>query len=601
MMAAVDCFWCNMSGPRERELLQTGNESLSARHQFEQNLLLEVSQAVASTLELDAVLQIIADGTARLIGVETSAVYLVEGPRLYLGATTPPLDPGMPEGVRWISSDTHPHIARAIESRQPLVLKDAPAADLSPPERMLVELRQLRSLLFLPFCHEGEPIGVLILGTTSRARVFEERDVDLCRTLTNQLAMGVQNARLHTGLKKYSAELETQMAEQAKLSEQLRQAQKMEAVGQLAGGVAHDFNNLLQLIVGYTDMARRGIDPSSDSHKALGFVTQAADRASILVRQLLAFGRREQLRMTAVDVNQVVDGLLPMLYPVLGESISVEYRKGAELRLVWADANQLEQILVNLAINARDAMPHGGSLTITARNVLADEALRQRRSLPSTGPYVLIEVSDTGVGMDPQTRERAFEPFFTTKERGEGTGLGLSTVYGLIGQHRGAIYIVSALGRGTSIEVYLPVALGADVDETTGPASDTLRGTETILLAEDHETVRELTRAMLESAGYSVLVASNGAEAVRIIADHAGEVALALLDVVMPKQGGEKVFQYLREHQPDVPVLFATGYGANATAVVQRHEGVALIQKPYAREELLRQIRQILDSRPEPS
>ncbi len=568
------------------------------RHQLEQELLLEVSQAVSSTLDLEAVLQIIADGTARLVGVETAAVYLLEGDYVFLGATTPPLAPDFPESLRWAPVGDHPHLLESVRALVPVILPDAPAAELSPAERAVVEARSLRSLLFLAFCLDQQPIGVLILGTITGEHAFDAREINLCRTLTNQLAVGVQNARLHTGLKRYAAELEQQMAEQQRLEEQLRHAQKMEAVGQLAGGVAHDFNNLLQVIQGFTSLARDEAPAGGSLHESLGLVLQASERAALLVRQLLAFGRRQVLSLTVVDLDQIIGGLLPMLRPVLGENVTVEVRRGAKLDRIEADPNQVEQVLVNLCVNARDAMPEGGTIVLSTENVLVDDRRRQELSLPRAGAYVRLAVTDCGTGMTPEIRSRVFEPFFTTKGPGQGTGLGLATVHGLVAQHRGAIQLESEVGRGTRVEVYLPAADPAADRAAPRQLLAVPRGTESILVAEDDPLVLELTRAYLASAGYTVFTAGSGVEALEVIDDRATEIDLAVLDVVMPKLGGEAVLRYLRERRPGVPVVFASGYGRRSRSLESPPERIAFLQKPFGRDDLLRKVREALDGAP---
>ncbi len=580
------------------ELGGAGAAPSPPRHQLEQELLLEVSQAVSSTLDQEAVLQIIADGTARLVGVETSAVYLLEGDHVFLGATTPPLAPDFPESLRWALVGDLPHLLESVRALEPVILLDAPAVELSPVERAVVEARSLRSLLFLPFCLDQQPIGVLILGTTTGEHAFDVQEINLCRTLTNQLAVGVQNARLHTGLKRYAAELERQMAEQKRLEEQLRHAQKMEAVGQLAGGVAHDFNNLLQVIQGYTSLARDEAPRGGTVHESLGLVLQAAERAALLVRQLLAFGRRQVLSLTIVDLDQIIGGLLPMLRPVLGENVTVEVRRGAKLDRIEADPNQLEQVLVNLCVNARDAMPEGGTIVISTENALVDERQRQELSLPRAGAYVRLAVTDSGTGMTPEIRSRVFEPFFTTKGPGRGTGLGLATVHGLVAQHRGAVQLESEVGRGTRVEVFLPTADPAADRAVPRQPLAVSRGTESILVAEDDALVLELTRAYLVSAGYTVFTASSGVEALEVIDDRATEIDLAVLDVVMPKLGGEAVLRYLRERRPGVPVVFASGYGRRSRSLESPPERIAFLQKPFGRDDLLRKVRETLDGAP---
>ena len=571
------------------------------RFQLEQRLLLELSQAIGSTLNLDQVVQVIADGTARLIGVETAAVYLVEAGRLYLGATTPPLDGSMAAELRWASPADHPTIASALASGQPVLIADAHRAELSPAELVIVELRHLRSLVFLPFFQEGEPVGVLILGTTSATRTFDARDLDLCRTIANQLAVGVQNARLHTRLKQYAAELEQRIAEEARLSEQLRHAQKMEAVGQLAGGVAHDFNNLLQVIRGFSEIARQGLDAKSEAHEAIASVLTATDRASILVRQLLSFARKQVLCVRLVDVNQIIRDLLPMLRPVMGERISLSHCSAVATAPVRADANQLEQVLINLCMNAREAMPEGGAVTLESDVMLADAEQCERQRLPRPGPYVRISVSDTGRGMDEETRRRAFEPFFTTKGPGVGTGLGLAIVHGIVAQHGGATKLHSEPGTGTTVHLYLPASAEEASSASVQTSQPARHGTETILVAEDSPMVQKLAGKVLSRLGYRVLLACDGKEAIHLVDANAATIDLALLDVVMPNGGGQAVFEHLRKRRPDIPVLFATGYGPDMGKLdLTSIAHVGVLQKPYGLEQLADAIRRALDAGKQP-
>jgi signal transduction histidine kinase len=378
--------------------------SIPRRLQIECDLLLSLSQAISTTLDLGALVQIISDGTARLLGVETTALYLLEDEEMVLAATTPPLPQDMPASLRRARREDHPHAAQAIVTQQPLLMADTTQVSLPPAERVVVEQRKLRSLLFVPFSQAGVPVGLLILGTMNEQRGFGAHEIDLCRTMTNQLAMAVQNARLHSRLKDYAALLERQIAERSRLEEQLRHAQKMEAVGQLAGGVAHDFNNLLQIISGYSDLVRAGLSVGSEAHESVEIVLQAVESASALVRQLLTFARRQVLSLQVVDLNRAVEALLPMLRPLLGERIRVTTSLGAGAACVRADRNQLEQILVKLCVNARDAMPEGGTLTFETERVGPDDACVTRVVLPGPGTYLRLAVIDTGRGMDARAR-----------------------------------------------------------------------------------------------------------------------------------------------------------------------------------------------------
>jgi two-component system cell cycle sensor histidine kinase/response regulator CckA len=577
-----------------------GEPPIPPRFQAEYDLLLELSQAIGTTLDLDVLVQVISDGTTRLLGVETTALYLIEGDEMVLAATTPPLPPGLPVSLRRAKREEHPHAARALASLQPLAVPDALQAPLSPAERVVVESRNLRSLLFLPFGRDQLPVGVLILGTTSGERLFGAHEIDLCRTLANQLAIAVQNARLHANLKDYAAALERQIAEQSRLEEHLRHVQRMEAVGQLAGGVAHDFNNLLQVIAGYSDLARDQSEPGSEAHASLGLVQQAVGRAGALVRQLLAFARRQALALQVVDVNQTIEALLPMLRPLLSERIRVAANFGGTPACVRADRHQLEQILINLCVNARDAMPDGGSLTIATATARPGDADAAHVVLPGPGPFVRVSVEDSGRGMDAETSRRAFEPFFTTKEPGAGTGLGLSMVHGLMAQHAGVAAIRSEVGRGTTVDLFFPAVPAGECVAAGEAEVKTEGGTETILFVEDNAMVHQLTRKLLTGAGYTVLAARDGLEAIELITGAADAIDLALLDLVMPRLGGEAVCRALRERRPEVPVIFASGHGADAIGDPDLARTAATLGKPYTREELLGTIRRVLDARPRP-
>ena len=370
----------------------------------------------------------------------------------------------------------------------------------------------------------------------------------------------------------------------------------MEAVGQLAGGIAHDFNNLLQAILGYGDMAMEEAGADSAAGASVKEMLKAGDRARMLVSQLLGFSRRQVLDMRDLDLNEAIGDMLKMVRRTIGEHIDVNFHTGHRLGIVHADPGQVGQILMNLCVNARDAMPGGGTLTIETENVRVDEAYLESHPYAQPGRFVLLSVTDTGCGMDEETRGKVFEPFFTTKDVGQGTGLGLATVYGLVKQHKGCVHIYSEVGKGTAFKVYLPVversvqAVGNKVKGTT-PG-----GTETILLAEDDEMVRSLTRAILERAGYTVLPAGDGEEALAVFEQHRDEIDLLLLDVMMPKLGGRATYDRIREKCPGVRALFASGYSMNAVHTdFVLDEGLALIQKPAQRDDLLRKVREVLE------
>jgi two-component system cell cycle sensor histidine kinase/response regulator CckA len=386
------------------------------------------------------------------------------------------------------------------------------------------------------------------------------------------------------------------MTDQKQLEVQLNQAQKMEAIGQLAGGVAHDFNNLLQAILGYTDLVLESMAAEAPYRFEIEQAHTAAERASALTRHLLAFSRRQVIQPLTIDLNDVIAGLMKMLGRLIGEHIQLDIIPGHSLGAVRADPGQIEQVIMNLCINARDAMPSGGNLTIETENVDIDSNYWQSHKWAKEGRYVLINVTDSGCGMDKETLNHIFEPFFTTKKPGEGTGLGLSTVYGIIKQHDGFIHAYSEVGKGTIIKVYLPVSdrlVHPAGDKTSSPAPG---GTETILLAEDEEMIRSLAARILRSAGYTVLPAKDGEEALHLLEMHDEEIDLAFLDVVMPRLGGRDIQKRIHDKHPHARFLFASGYSADAIHTnFVLHQNMNFIQKPYSRDALLRKIREILD------
>jgi PAS domain S-box-containing protein len=388
------------------------------------------------------------------------------------------------------------------------------------------------------------------------------------------------------------------VTERKQLEEQLRQSQKMEAIGQLAGGVAHDFNNLLTAINGYSSLALQRLEDGHPIKSYLEEVKKAGDRAANLTRQLLAFGRKQILQPVAINLNGVVSDMNKMLRRLIGEDIVLTAKLDSDVGKVMADPGQVEQVLVNLIVNARDAMPRGGNLTIETENVELDEEYGSKHVNVAPGKYVLLAVSDTGEGMTEEVRRRIFEPFFTTKEKGKGTGLGLSTVYGIVNQSGGNIWVYSERGQGTTFKVYLPrfESKGTYPKESAAEIAP-LGGSETILLVEDEEVVRGLARRILEQAGYSVVEASKAAEALSFCEEHATDVDLLLTDVVMPEMSGKELADRLKSQSPDLKMLFMSGYTDESIV----HHGVLdssveFIQKPFTPASLIRKVRDVLDS-----
>jgi PAS domain S-box-containing protein len=384
------------------------------------------------------------------------------------------------------------------------------------------------------------------------------------------------------------------------LERQVRQIQKFEAIGQLAGGIAHDFNNVIGAILGWAEL---GQELAAVSHDRLSEYFQKirtqCERASGLTRQLLAFSHRQILEPRNMSINQAVIETLSLLEKVIGKDIEMKAALDPATSVIRADPTQMEQMLMNLCLNARDAMPQGGRLLIETKNAVLTEEDRKRDSSLVPGEYAELSVSDTGTGMDMATRERIFEPFFTTKERGKGTGLGLATVYGIVRQHGGILQVQSQLGKGSTFRVFLPSSDGAIEQEDrpeTPPPGAASEGTETILIAEDHEGIRELARATLEGLGYRVLLAADGQEAVEQFEAHRSEIQVALLDVVLPKLGGRQVYERIKAMTPGLPVVFATGYSTEAEALGKlAGEGVPVLQKPYSPALLGRKVREALD------
>jgi two-component system cell cycle sensor histidine kinase/response regulator CckA len=381
--------------------------------------------------------------------------------------------------------------------------------------------------------------------------------------------------------------------------EQLRQAQKMEAIGQLAGGVAHDFNNLLTVINVHTDLLLAQLDRRDPMREDIEEVARAAARAASLTRQLLAFSRKGVVQPQVLDLVRVVEGVEPMLRRLIGEDVEFETRVANEVDKVLADEGEIEQVLINLVVNARDAMPQGGRLKVEVENVLVDDELCARHPSLRPGPSVLLRVRDSGMGMTSETMARAFEPFFTTKEPGRGTGLGLATVYAIVKQANGVITVDSAPGSGTTFCVYLPVArdLDAPVSITAERRAGTAQG-ETILLVEDEDSVRKLARRVLESQGYTVLEAINGEDALRLAGDYGGVIDLLLSDVVMPEMGGRLVAERLVSMRPETAVLFMSGYTDDE--ILRRgllERGHRMLQKPFTATALAHEVRSTLDAK----
>ena len=413
-------------------------------------------------------------------------------------------------------------------------------------------------------------------------------------------------ARHAKGLETANAALRVEMAERKraeadkeKLRIQLVQAQKMEAIGHLAGGIAHDFNNVLAAIVGFASLIKMKMNTDDPLHPNVDQILFATERAATLVRSLLAFSRKQIMDSKPVKINDIVSSFLKLLVRLLGEDITIETIYTARDPLVMADAGQIDQVLINLATNARDAMPKGGHLIITTDVTVIDDHYIREHGYGVPGEYALITVSDTGAGMDKATQEKIFEPFFTTKEVGKGTGLGLSTAYGIVKQHSGFINCYSEPGKGTTFKIYLTLLKSeekAEIEQARKGDELTPRGSATVLVAEDDADVRKLIVYILEQYGYTVYEAADGEQAVRVFMEHEASIDLLLLDVIMPHKNGREVYREIEKIKPEIKVLFASGYTAD---IIQKRgileESFEVILKPVSLTALLQKVREVLD------
>jgi two-component system, cell cycle sensor histidine kinase and response regulator CckA len=449
---------------------------------------------------------------------------------------------------------------------------------LAPPERAGEPLEYLQT------AKDGESTRLDTVRVTKEGRCIE-------------VALTVSPIRDRHGAPVGVSTVARDVTERRRLEEQLRQSQKMEAIGRLAGGVAHDFNNMLSVIVGYTYLIQSSSAKGDGVRNAADQVMGAAERASSLTRQLLAFSRKEVVQPEVVGLNSILNGMEKMLPRLIGEDIDLKMIQGTDLHEVKVDPGQIEQVIMNLVVNARDAMPQGGKLTIETTNVEFDEH-QGRTHGASEGSYVLLAVSDTGEGMDADTKARIFEPFFTTKDPGKGTGLGLATVYAIVQQSNGYIWVYSEKNAGTTFKIYLPVTKeSASKPRVSSEPELSLCGTETLLLVEDEEKLRVLLENVLREQGYRVLAAPDGPSAIRLAEEHDGAIDVLLTDVIMPQMRGQQLAQWVAERYPEAVVIFMSGYTDNALIHAGALQGTAmLLQKPFTPDFVLRKLRRALDT-----
>jgi two-component system cell cycle sensor histidine kinase/response regulator CckA len=455
--------------------------------------------------------------------------------------------------------------------------------------------RELATEIFL---HNGEYQKLTEL--LSRSEEVKDIEMEWQRQDKTPITVRCSGRRINdeNGIPAYFEVFAEDITERRVLEKQLRMAQKMEAIGRLSGGIAHDFNNLLGVIIGYSRVLKRALGESNDLFEHALEIEKAGQRAASLTKQLLAFSRQQVLTPAVLNLNTLASDMGKMLPRLLGEDIELSLELQGELDSVKADQSQVEQVIMNLAVNARDAMPMGGKLKISTANVEIDQTFTRNHPGSKAGKYVMLAVTDTGSGMDAGTLMHIFEPFFTTKERGKGTGLGLATVYGIVKQSNGYIWVDSSPGKGASFQVYLPRHEGQPVaeEQKTDPA-EILRGTESILLAEDSESLRKLAQTNLESAGFHVLSAQSGEEAMEIASRHGSTFDLLLTDVVMPGMNGRVLAEQLLPRQPGMRVLYMSGY---TDSFIAGHgvldPGIHLLHKPFTEEVLIRKVREVLDN-----
>jgi two-component system cell cycle sensor histidine kinase/response regulator CckA len=547
---------------------------------------------ITSPHELPSLLQTIVERAARLLNAEGAGLYLCEPaarqarcvvsyrtPRDYVGTV-----------LRYGEGAS----GTVAESGRPLLIADY--REWPGRAAAFEEDRPFRSVLAVPMLWHGEVTGVIDAMRMQEEKPFTDDDLKLLALFADHAAIAQENARLREGLEQELAQRRRMEEARLDLERRMLSAQKLEGLGLLAGGVAHDFNNMLAVILGFAELLQAMLPAGSEESRHVGEILAAAGRSRALTRQLLAIGQRQALEIKAVDLNRVIRGSESLLRHTLRESTGIVVRCDPLLDLVMADPGQVEQVILNLAANAQDAMPRGGTLTIETRGLSLDAAAPCSHGELGPGSYVLLTVADTGCGIAPETLPRIFDPFFTTKGEGKGTGLGLPTVYGIVKQHGGAIDVASVPGRGTSFRVYFPRSTSRDPARRPAEIPDDPRGEETVLVVEDQDQLRALVGRILRGRGYTVLDARGADEALQIAAGHPGRLHLLVTDVVLEGLNGRELFARLERERRGLKVLYMSGYPRDVLSGQGILEEEAdLIQKPFSLPSFAAKVRQVLE------
>jgi len=565
--------------------------------------LLNLSQNVVETLDLQKILQEMVDGISELMGMGTAAIYLIEGEMLRLSATFPPLPPDFPESLRLARKCDHPHLAKAIDTRAPLLVPDIREETLTPEEQAAVELRGLRTILYVPLIADEEVMGAYIVCSADECLSVEESDIHLSCTLANLGALALKNARLFEEKKDYSARLERSLAEQKaaehereELQQELFQTQKLDAIGQLAGGVAHDFNNQLGGILGFAELVRLKAKDDRLIRYAENIINLGR-RGAELTSQLLAFARKGEFQRLVVDLHQVITEVTDILEHTVLQKIDIRTQLNAERHNTLGDPTQIQNALLNLALNARDAMPEGGVMLFRTGEIRLDEATSREMLFPlEAGNYIRVSISDSGAGIDEETRERIFEPFFTTKSRGEGTGMGLAAVYGTMKNLGGGIRVHSEVERGTTFDLYFPLELGAD-KTAERPAPAVPQSGKEIMVVDDEEAVAQSTSELLAQAGYVLHVFIDSSQALAAYQERQSSIDLVVLDMIMPGMSGSQLYQAIKAINPAARFLIISGFSLSDDTQRLLAEGkAAFLPKPYQSADLIDAVNRALES-----